>query len=155
MPRVKMRFALPACSALAAVALTGCSDEPTPTTPSASNPAAAPATSAATVPSSAAAASPAAAASSCPVTAATLEKAFKANAVIADAIVLGKGFRDISCYAGWATAAAQPANLEAATVLFKYDTAKKTWAAISGGTDGVCRDRVPADIATHLKGCQN
>lgn len=154
MPRVKIRFALAGLS-LAAAALAGCSDDPA--APAASNAAAPPpATSAAAAaPSSPAAPSPVTAPSSCPVTAATLEKAFKANAQIADAIVLGKGFKDVSCYAGWATASAQPTNLEAAVVLFKYDAAKKTWAAVSGGTDGVCRDKVPADIATHLKGCQN
>ncbi|WP_433216739.1 hypothetical protein ACQP00_08355 [Dactylosporangium sp. CS-047395] len=95
------------------------------------------------------------AAAGCPVTVAALEKAFKANKEIADNILLGKGLKDASCYGGWATAVAQPLNMDAATVLFKYDAAKKTWAAVSGGTDGICRDTVPEDVATHLKGCQN
>jgi hypothetical protein len=160
---VNIRFALPVALPsllLAATALAGCSDSGTPA-------ASAPATSSAAVPSTAAATSAAptskaaavdnasGAASGCPVTAAVLVKAFKANAEVAGAIVLGKGFKDISCYAGWATAVAQPTNLDPAVVLFKYDAAKKTWAARAGGTDGVCRDAVPNEVATHLKGCQN
>src|SRR4051794_3572035 len=154
-PHVNIRFALPVAIPsllLAATALAGCSDSDTPA-------ASAPATSSAAAPTSAAATSaapaskPAAldnasgAASGCPVTATVLEKAFKANAEVAGAIVLGKGFKDISCYAGWATAVAQPTNLDPAVVLFKYDAAKKVWAAKIGGTDGVCRGTVPDEIA--------
>ncbi|MEV8512844.1 hypothetical protein [Dactylosporangium sp. NPDC051484] len=152
---------------LLATVLAGCSDD----TPADSEAAATTTTAtSATAPSSAAAeasseapssASPSAKAGSstatagCPVTAATLEKAFRANIKVASAVVLGKGLKDVSCHNGWATAVTQPTNLEPAVVLFKYDAAKKTWAALVGGTDGVCRDTVPADTATHLKGCQN
>ncbi|WP_432836407.1 hypothetical protein [Dactylosporangium sp. CA-092794] len=144
----------------AAVALAGCSDdtpvdiaEPPATTVPASSPAPAAAPSSA-APTSAA---PSAGASGpgCPVTAAVLEKAFKASPEIMSALVLGKGLNNISCYAGWATANTQPTDVDVAVVVFKYDAAKKTWVAQSGGTDGVCRYGVPADIATHLKGCQN
>jgi hypothetical protein len=162
MPHVKIRILIPVAlpCLLAATVLAGCSDdEPAQT--------AAPATTAAAASSAPAAdpgsqpisagpsGKPSAGAAGCPVTAAALEKAFKANPRLAAAVVLGKGLKDVSCYDGWATAVAQPTNLEAATVLFKYDTAKKSWVAVSGGTDGVCRDAVPQDIATHLKGCQN
>ncbi|WP_433084559.1 hypothetical protein ACQP1P_08000 [Dactylosporangium sp. CA-052675] len=155
-----IRFALPVLM-LAAAGLAGCSggDAAESAAPPASNAPVVP-TNASAPPSAAAsskapAAGASGAASGCPVTAATLEKAFKANAEVAGAVVLGKGLKDVSCYGGWATASAQPANLEAAVVLFKYDAGKKTWAALSGGTDGVCRDTVPEDVATHLKGCQN
>jgi hypothetical protein len=150
MPRVKIRFAI---VALAATALAGCADDAA--TPSASDAAAAGPSSPYTSPAAPSAGASPTVPSGCPVTAAVLEKAFKANAEIAGAIVLGKGLKDVSCYAGWATASAQPANLEGAVVLFRYDAAKKAWAAVSGGTDGVCRDTVPEDVATHLKGCQN
>ncbi|WP_432987037.1 hypothetical protein [Dactylosporangium sp. CA-233914] len=140
--------------------LAGCSDDETAESSApASNPAVAPTSEAAAPSSAAPSAAPSSkasgAGSGCPVTAAALQKAFQANAEVASALVLGKGFKDISCYEGWATAVTQPTNLDAAVVLFKYDTAKKTWAAVIGGTDGVCRENVPADIATHLKGCQN
>ena len=123
--------------AVAMVALAGCAtDKPTdtsaaPTTKAPSNAA----------PPSSAPASPAPSGSAgggCPVDAATLKKAFQANAEVARVIVLGKGFKDISCYQGYATAKAQPENVEAAAVLFKYDTAKKSWVALRGGTDGAC-----------------
>ncbi|MFB9408108.1 hypothetical protein [Dactylosporangium matsuzakiense] len=162
---MNIRFALPVALPgllLAATALAGCADEAEPITsaPPASTKAVVPVSEAASppkAPSSKAASGGAAsgAASGCPVTAAVLEKAFKANKQVADAILLGKGFKDVSCYGGWATATATPENMDQAVVLFKYDAAKKTWAAVVGGTDGVCRDRVPDDVATHLKGCQN
>jgi hypothetical protein len=160
MLRVKTRIVVPV--ALAAIALAGCSDdEPVdlgaaPTSPAAAAPSSPVATNGKVVPSSPApSAKVSGATAGCPVTVAVLEKAFKASAAVAGAIVLGKGLKDISCYQGWATAVTQPTNLEAAVVLFKYDAAKKTWVAQSGGTDGVCREAVPQDVATHLKGCQN
>ncbi|MFI5907391.1 hypothetical protein [Dactylosporangium sp. NPDC051541] len=163
---MNIRFALPIALPsvlLAATALAGCADKDDPGT------AAPPASTATAVVPVSEAASPAAkasgkapsggvasgAAAGCPVTAAVLEKAFKANKEIADNILLGKGLKDVSCYGGWATATATPENMDQAVVLFKYDAAKKTWAAVIGGTDGVCRDRVPEAVATHLKGCQN
>ncbi|MER7002660.1 hypothetical protein ABT297_06385 [Dactylosporangium sp. NPDC000555] len=158
------RIALPVAVSgmLLATVLAGCSDD-TPVNDEAAATTSAAASSAAAVASSEApgGASPSvkggssAATAGCPVNAATLEKAFRANAKVASAVVLGKGLKDVSCYGGWATAVTQPTNLEPAVVLFKYDAAKKTWAALVGGTDGVCRDNVPADAATHLKGCQN
>ncbi|MFD0581827.1 hypothetical protein [Dactylosporangium darangshiense] len=151
--RIALPVALP--SLLLATLLAGCSDDE-PVDSAAPAASAAPASSApAAAPSSAAPSAKSSAAGGCPATVATLEKAFKANPKVAAAIVLGKGLKDVSCYEGWATAVAQPTNLEPATVLFKYDSAKKAWAAVSGGTDGVCRDTVPEDVATHLKGCQN
>ncbi|HTJ36579.1 MAG TPA: hypothetical protein VL738_25445 [Dactylosporangium sp.] len=155
--RIALPVALP--SLLLATLLAGCSDDE-PVDSAAPAASAAPASSAPAAPSTAPSsvapsAKSSAAGGGCPVTVATLEKAFKANPKVAAAIVLGKGLKDVSCYEGWATAVAQPTNLEPATVLFKYDSAKKAWAAVSGGTDGVCRDTVPEDVATHLKGCQN
>ncbi|MER7281431.1 hypothetical protein ABT369_44045 [Dactylosporangium sp. NPDC000244] len=161
---MNIRFALPVwlpVFLLAAAGLAGCSDG------NAAESAAPPASNAPVVPtytspapsagasSKAPAAGASGAASGCPVTAAVLQKAFQGNAEVAGALVLGKGLKDISCYAGWATAVTQPTNLDPAVVLFKYDAAKKTWAAVIGGTDGVCRETVPEDVATHLKGCQN
>ncbi|MEV6929719.1 hypothetical protein AB0M46_35230 [Dactylosporangium sp. NPDC051485] len=157
--RIAMSAAVPAL--LLSAALAGCSDDTTDD--SAAPPAQAPSSAAAAASSNApSSAAPSAktsaktsAAAGCPVTAAVLEKAFKANAEVAGALVLGKGLTNVSCYQGWATAVTQPTNVDTAVVLFKYDTAKKAWAALIGGTDGVCRDTVPADVATHLAGCQN
>ncbi|GGM58712.1 hypothetical protein ACFFX1_51220 [Dactylosporangium sucinum] len=140
--------------AFAAIALAGCSsEEPAETTAAASS--AAPSTVAPTsaaAPSSAAASSDAAG-GGCPVDAAALRTAFQANAEVAGAILLGKGFKDISCYQGWATARTQPEQADSAVVVFKYDSAKKTWAAVMGGTDGVCKANVPAAVQPHLKNC--
>jgi hypothetical protein len=157
MPRVIRRVLIP--TAFVAVALAGCSDAPADTAAAATSVAAAP-SSAAALPVSAPPSTPAPpsagpSAAGCPVTAAALEKAFKANAKVADALVLGKGLTNVSCYQGYATASTQPTNVDVAVVLFRYDTAKKVWTAVGGGTDGVCRDAVPDAIATHLKGCQN
>ncbi|MFG2036958.1 hypothetical protein [Dactylosporangium sp. NPDC048998] len=159
------RIALPVAVSgmLLATVLAGCSDDtPADTAAAATTAAAAPSSVAAEASSAAPGdasssvkAGSSAASAGCPVTVATLEKAFRANVKVASAIVLGKGLKDVSCYGGWATAVTQPTNLEPAVVLFKYDAAKKSWAALVGGTDGVCRDTVPADAATHLKGCQN
>ena len=138
--------------AVAMVALAGCAtDKPTETN-------AAPATtgpSSAAPPSSPAPgnASSSGAAGGCPVDAATLQKAFQANAEVAGNIILGKGFKDISCYQGYATALTQPENVDTATVVFKYDTGKKAWVALMGGTDNVCEANVPAAIRSQLKHC--
>jgi hypothetical protein len=147
-------------TAFSAVALAGCStDEPVDTTAapasSASSSSAPAAASSAAAPSSAAPGKSSAGATGggCPVTATTLQKAFQANAEVAGSIILGKGFKDISCYQGWATAMTQPEAMDAAVVVFKYDSGKKTWAAVMGGTDGVCVANVPADIRPHLKNC--
>ena len=149
-----------ALGVVAAIALSGCSSEdPADTTaaPAASSTttAAAASTSSAAAPSSAAPAGSGSAATGagCPVDAATLQKAFQANAEVAGSIILGKGFKDISCYQGYATALTQPEAMDTAVVVFKYDTAKKTWAAVMGGTDGVCQANVPAEIRSHLKHC--
>ncbi|MEV4517359.1 hypothetical protein AB0K00_51450 [Dactylosporangium sp. NPDC049525] len=147
--------------AVAAVALAGCSSEdPADTTAApagAASSSAAPVagTSSAAAPSSAAPgkSSAAPAGGGCPVDATTLQKAFQANAEVAGSIILGKGFKDISCYQGYATALTQPEAMDTAVVVFKYDTAKKTWAAVMGGTDGVCQANVPAEIRSHLKNC--
>lgn len=163
---MKTRALLPI--ALAAIALAGCSSEdPADTTaaPSATAAAATAATagSASAAPSAAqsAAASSAAPAGSgtaaagggCPVDAATLQKAFQDNPEIAGAILLGKGFKDISCYQGYATALTQPEAVDTAVVVFKYDAAKKSWKALRGGTDGVCAGNVPDAVRPHLKHC--
>ncbi|MDG6104071.1 hypothetical protein Daura_12470 [Dactylosporangium aurantiacum] len=145
--------------AFAAIALAGCSSEdPADTTAAPANTAAssaAPAagTSSAAAPTSAAPAASGPAGGGCPVDATTLQKAFQANAEVAGSILLGKGFKDISCYQGYATALTQPEAMDAAVVVFKYDAAKKTWAAVMGGTDGVCQANVPAEIRSHLKHC--
>ncbi|MEV0132732.1 hypothetical protein AB0H83_30255 [Dactylosporangium sp. NPDC050688] len=142
--------------AVAAIALAGCSSEdPADTTAAPANTAASSAAPAAG-PSSAAApssADPANAGEGCPVDATTLQKAFQANAEVAGSILLGKGFKDISCYQGYATALTQPEAMDTAVVVFKYDAAKKTWAAVMGGTDNVCQANVPAEIRPHLKNC--
>jgi hypothetical protein len=161
MPRVKTRALLPI--AVAAIALAGCSSEdPADTTAAPSKTASGnPASSGAAAPSSAAAPSGAAPAKSsaaaagggCPVDAATLQKAFQANPEIAGAILLGKGFKDISCYQGWATALTQPEAMDTAVVLFRYDAAKRSWVAVTGGTDGVCQTGVPDGVRPHLKHC--
>jgi hypothetical protein len=154
---VKTRALLPI--AVAAIALAGCSSEdPADTTAAPANSASSSAgaqSSAAGAPSSAApaASSKASTGGGCPVDAATLQKAFQANAEVAGSIILGKGFKDISCYQGYATALTQPEAMDTAVVVFKYDTAKKAWAAVMGGTDNVCRANVPADIRSHLKNC--
>ncbi|GAA2605762.1 hypothetical protein GCM10010399_40990 [Dactylosporangium fulvum] len=146
--------------AFVAVALAGCStDEPdtssaAPGNAAASSAAPSAAQSTAAAPSSAApAGSGSAAAGGCPVDDATLRKAFQANAEVAGSIILGKGFKDISCYQGWATALTQPEQMDTAVVVFKYDSAKKSWAAVMGGTDNVCGANVPAAIQPHLKNC--
>jgi len=146
-------------TAFSAVALAGCStDDPADTTAApgsaaASSAAPSAAASSAAAPSSAAPGKSGAAAGGCPVDATTLRKAFQANAEVAGSIIVGKGLTNISCYQGWATAQTQPDQMDVAVVVFKYDAAKKTWAAVIGGTDGVCRDNVPADIRPHLKNC--
>ncbi|GAB3872720.1 hypothetical protein ACFPIJ_01940 [Dactylosporangium cerinum] len=89
----------------------------------------------------------------CPVDAATLEKAFVANLEVSNAVDIGKGLADISCADNWATAVTQPEAMDKATVLFQYDTTKKQWLALAGGTDGVCRSQVPADVVKKLKNC--
>jgi hypothetical protein len=147
--------------AVVAVALAGCSSEdPADTTAApagAASSSAAPAagTSSAAAPSSAAPgkSSTAATGGGCPVNEATLRKAFQANAEVAGAIILGKGFKDISCYQGYATALTQPEAMDTAVVVFKYDATKKTWAALIGGTDNVCENTVPAAIRPNLKHC--
>ncbi|MEV0562922.1 hypothetical protein [Dactylosporangium sp. NPDC050588] len=144
--------------AVAAIALAGCSSEdPADTTAAPASTSTAPAagTSSAAAPSSAAPAASGSAATggSCPVDAATLQKAFQANAEVAGAIILGKGFKDISCYQGYATALTQPEAMDTAVVVFKYDGTNKVWKALIGGTDNVCQDTVPASIRPKLKHC--
>jgi hypothetical protein len=97
-------------------------------------------------------ASPRVAKGGCPVGATTLEKAFKANPDLANAIVLGTGFSDITCYMDFATARANPANMDRAMVLFAYDSGSGTWKALTGGTDLDCR-QAPATVISHLPGC--
>ncbi|MEV4514105.1 hypothetical protein AB0K00_34735 [Dactylosporangium sp. NPDC049525] len=137
----------------AALALTGCSDD----APKDNGAVAAPTTEQSLLPQSGPAptkpgASPQA---GCPVDAATLEKAFVANVDVSNAVDIGKGLTDISCVETWATARTQPEANDQATVLFRFDVAKKQWFAISGGTDGVCtgKVKVPAEIAKQLKNC--
>ena len=74
---------------------------------------------------------------------------------VSNAIDIGTGLTEISCVETWATARTQPEANDKATVLFRYDVAKKQWFAVSGGTDGVCNGKVkvPADIAKQLKNC--
>ncbi|WP_238016115.1 hypothetical protein KZZ52_08310 [Dactylosporangium sp. AC04546] len=89
----------------------------------------------------------------CPVDSATLEKAFNANAKLSSDIVLGAGLTGISCVQDYATAKAQPTNVDPATVLFHYDATQKMWIALAGGTDGVCDNVVPQAIKAELKNC--
>lgn len=142
--------------AVAAIALAGCSSEDPADTTAAPTGAASSSAPTAAAPSSAAPGTSSAAApggGGCPVDAATLQKAFQANAEVAGAIILGKGFKEISCYQGYATALTQPEAMDTAVVVFKYDAAKKTWAAVMGGTDNVCKANVPAAIQPKLKHC--
>jgi hypothetical protein len=146
-----MKRLLVCVAATAALALTGCSDD----APKDSGNVAAPTTEQSLLPQTGPAptkpgASPQA---GCPVDAATLEKAFVANLDVSNAVDIGKGLTDISCADNWATARTQPDANDAATVLFQYDTAKKQWLAIAGGTDNVCRSQVPADVVKKLKNC--
>jgi hypothetical protein len=137
--------------AVAALATAGCtSPAPSPTTP-ASTGASTP-TTASTTPATSTSA-PVVAKAGCPVDAATLEKAFKANAQLADAIVLGNGLRDVTCYQDFAVARATPTNVDAATVLFSYDKTKSVWTAVTGGTSIQCGNVVPDAVIPHLPGC--
>ncbi|WP_327005679.1 hypothetical protein OHA72_63825 [Dactylosporangium sp. NBC_01737] len=152
MKRLAVRVAVTAALALTGC-LSGCSDD----APKDNGAAAAPTTEQSLLPQTGPAptkpgASPQA---GCPVDAATLEKAFVANLDVSNAVDIGKGLTDISCVETWATARTQPEANDKATVLFQYDTAKKQWFAVSGGTDGVCsgKVKVPAEIAKQLKNC--
>ncbi len=138
-------------AATAALALTGCSDD----APKDSGAVAAPTAEASLLPQTGPAptkpgASPQA---GCPVDAATLEKAFVANIEVSNAVDIGKGLTEISCAENWATARTQPEANDRATVLFQYDTGKKQWLAVAGGTDGVCTGKVPAAVVKQLKNC--
>ena len=138
-------------AATAALALTGCSDAP----PKDNGAVAAPTAEESLLPQTGPAptkpgASPQA---GCPVDAATLEKAFVANTEVSNAVDIGKGLIDISCAENWATARTQPEANDKATVLFQYDTAKKQWLALAGGTDNVCTGQVPAAVLKQLKNC--
>ena len=93
------------------------------------------------------------AAQGCPVDTATLTQAFQANTSLADAIVLGAGLRQVTCYQNYATALTTPSQVDAAAVLFQFDPATATWTAVTGGTDVDCTGRVPADVIPHLPGC--
>jgi hypothetical protein len=146
-----MKRLLVCVAATAALALTGCSDD----APNNSGNVAAPTAEQSLLPQTGPAptkpgASPQA---GCPVDAATLEKAFVANLEVSNAVDIGTGLTDISCADNWATAVTQPEAMDKATVLFQYDTAKKQWLALAGGTDGVCRSQVPADVVKKLKNC--
>lgn len=148
-----MKRLLVCVAATAALALTGCSDD----APKHSGAPAAPATEASLLPQSGPAptkpgASPQA---GCPVDAATLEKAFVANLEVSNAVDIGKGLTDISCADDWATARTQPEVNDKATVLFQYDTAKKQWMALAGGTDAICtgKVKVPVAVLKKLKNC--
>jgi hypothetical protein len=146
-----MKRLLVCVAATAALALTGCSDD----APGDTATAVAPTAEESLVPQSGPAptkpgASPQA---GCPVDAATLEKAFVANTDVSNAVDIGKGLTDISCADNWATARTQPEAMDQATVLFQYDTAKKQWLAVAGGTDNVCTGQVPAAVVKKLKNC--
>ncbi len=97
-------------------------------------------------------ATPEAVKAGCPADAATLGKAFKANPELANAIILGSGFSDITCYMDYATARTNPVNMDRAMVLFGYDANTGTWKALSGGTDLDCR-QAPTTVVSHLPGC--
>jgi hypothetical protein len=149
---ISIRRAIPV---LAVVALTtGCagndsgasSAPPTAETSPSATPAATPS------PVSTPSPTPQAAKAGCPVDAGTLEKAFKANPDLANAIILGSGFSDITCYLDYATARANPVNMDRAMVLFAYDSGAGTWKAVSGGTDLDC-GQAPTTVAAHLPGC--
>jgi hypothetical protein len=99
-------------------------------------------------------ATPPVAKAGCPVDATTLEAAFKANPELADAIILGSGLSDVTCYMDYATARTKPVNMDRAMVLFAYDPGAGTWKAISGGTDLDCR-QAPTTVISHLPGCHN
>jgi hypothetical protein len=89
----------------------------------------------------------------CPVDAATLETAFKANAGLASAIVLGGGLINITCYQDYAVARTTPTNVDPALVLFVYEETTHTWTAVTAGTAVPCGQYVPAAAISHLPGC--
>jgi len=93
------------------------------------------------------------AAQGCPVDTATLTQAFQANTSLAEAIVLGAGLRQVTCYQNYATALTTPSQVDAAAVLFRFDPATAAWTAVTGGTDVDCTGTVPADVIAHLPGC--
>jgi hypothetical protein len=135
----------------------GCSarDAGSPGQAQASTPAAARSLAGSSIPSAApgsVAPSPSGAAG-CPVEAATLERAFKANTALADAIVMGSSLREVACYQDFATALTTPDQVDTATVLFSFNPATATWSALTGGTDVNCADKVPAAIIPHLPRC--
>ncbi|WP_238016116.1 hypothetical protein KZZ52_08305 [Dactylosporangium sp. AC04546] len=144
--------------ALTAIALAGCSsEEPSTSTAAPASTAPSSAAPSSAAPSSAAPSAPAASASvgkdGCPVDAATLKKAYEASKKVSEQVILGKGFAEISCYQGWATALTQPEQMDVAVVVFKYDTGKKSWTALVGGTDNPCRNLVPPTVQSKLKHC--
>jgi hypothetical protein len=150
-----MKRLLGCVAATAALALTGCLSGCTDDPPKDNGAAAAPTTEQSLLPQTGPAptkpgASPQ---SGCPVDAATLEKAFVANTDVSNAVKIGKGLTDISCAQNWATARTQPEANDQATVLFQYDTTKKQWLAVAGGTDHVCTGQVPAAVLKLLKNC--
>jgi hypothetical protein len=136
---------------MVALAATGCASQAPSTTAPASTVASTPAA-VSTTPATKTSA-PAVAKAGCPVDAATLEKAFKANAQLADAIVLGNGLRDVTCYQDFAVAHTTPTNVDPATVLFSYDKSKGAWTAVTGGTSIQCGKVVPNAVIPHLPGC--
>lgn len=90
----------------------------------------------------------------CPADKATLELALKANAPVADSIVLGSGLRDIVCFQTFAVARTTPDQVDAATVLFVYDQATAKWKAVTAGTAIDCTGKgVPAAAVAALPGC--
>jgi hypothetical protein len=136
----------------ALISLAGCTS-PTTTTPSPATPTGS-ANGPATTP--VATTAPASAKQGCPVDASTLEQAFKANADLAGAIVLGGGLRKVTCYQDFAVAVTTPTEVDPATVLFSYDKAKGVWTAVTGGTAISCGEHgVPAAVISHLPGCRS
>ena len=90
----------------------------------------------------------------CPVDGPTLQKAVKEDPKLGGEIPVTQGLKDIVCYQDYATAATQEDNADSATVLFKFDTAKKMWVALVAGTDFSCAEqKVPKDVMAHLPKC--
>jgi hypothetical protein len=144
MPRVTKRLLL--SITLISVALAGCSSGRR------TDPAAEAAAAAGPPPSVQASGSPDPE-TGCPVDIPTLEKAFKANGLVVDNVVLGKGLKDPSCYQGYATALTQPENVNTAVVVFLYDAPERVWGAVIGGGESVCPDTVPLTVRPHLRNC--
>lgn len=147
-------------AAVAAVALTGCTDGKTTTSAAPTSPATEAATSAAaspavSTPANTPAGSPAsttkpAGGGDCTPSEATLLEALRSSKVN-DVLAPTDTLSDITCYQGYALGLTHPKEADNAEVVFHYTGG--AWHAVNGGTAGYCDGVVPAAVRSHLKHC--